>query len=201
MYAEWRTMAYQILLCTETSTLPIGMKMLWWPIYMIVISSSFLNINPIYSRRDFLLALDWVPPRSAVFVGTRIWSGVSWLCWQSVKAVWDKFRLAGIHVRCVKTSILEPQEAIQQTLTLLRGARLIAWSLRGMLTGYEAFLMLLGVSGLRPPKTRPCATLIQLVGRTTNTDFLPIEWSVCTTLWEALGWDTLRSDVLVGTRI
>ena len=38
-------------------------------------------------------------------------------------------------------------------------------------------------------------------GRDKYWDFLTAEWSVCTTLWEALGWDTLRSAVLVGTWI
>ena len=32
-------------------------------------------------------------------------------------------------------------------------------------------------------------------------NFLPVEWSVCTSFWEFLGWDTLRSVALVGTLI
>ena len=43
---------------------------------------------------------------------------------------------------------------------------------------------------LDPPNKKPCATLVRLVGHTTNTDFFPV-----------LGWDTPRSAVLVGTRI
>ena len=61
-----------------------------------------------------------------------------------------------------------------------------------MPTQPEAFLEPLNMSGPRPCarslQKRPCATLVRLVGRTTNTDFFP-----------TLDWDTPRPAVLVGT--
>ena len=69
-----------------------------------------------------------------------------------------------------------------QVLNLIREARFIIWHMRrqffsGMPIGPEVFLELLGVSRLKPSAwthlKRPCATLIRLMGRTTNTDFFP----------------------------
>ena len=103
------------------------------------------------------------------------------------------FCSAGSRSRIALTGILEPQGA---------GPTRLTW---GMPTGPEAFLELSGMSVLRPCTLThlksPCAILVRLVGRTTNTDFLPAEWSVYTTLWEALCWDTLRSAALVSTQI
>ena len=78
--------------------------------------------------------------RSAVFASRWIWSGVSWSPYQSVEAVWHGFREASIHVGCSKTGILEPQSPIPQALTFCSRTHL----------------------------KRPCATLVQLVGRKTN---------------------------------
>ena len=54
--------------------------------------------------------------QSAVLVGTQIWSGVSWFQWQSVEAVWNRFREAGIRVGRAKTVILEPQGAVPSSV-------------------------------------------------------------------------------------
>ena len=51
-----------------------------------------------------------------MFVGTQIWSGVSWFKWQLVEAVWRGFRETGINVGHAKTGILE------EGLGLLPGA-------------------------------------------------------------------------------
>ena len=59
--------------------------------------------------------------------------GMSLLRWQSVM-----------------TGILEPQGAVPQALILFGGVGFIAWRLRRMPTGSEAFLELPGVSGLQP---------------------------------------------------
>ena len=45
----------------------IIMIVLWWPIYTIMNSSSFINTNPIYSRRDFLPAV-----KSDSFISTLL---------------------------------------------------------------------------------------------------------------------------------
>ena len=58
--------------------------------------------------------------RSAVWVVTRIWPGVSWFRWQLVEA--------GIHVKRAKTCIFVPQwGTFPQTQTLFGGTRFIAW--------------------------------------------------------------------------
>ena len=118
------------------------------------------------------------------FIGARIWSDVSWFQWQpwpATSSFWGPF---------------------PQALTLLRGARFITWCLRRPFLGEcrrgPRFLGNAGrvcATALRPDpsKKRPCATLVRMVGRKTNTDILQAEWSVCTSLLEALGWDTLLS--------
>ena len=62
-------------------------------------------------------ALGWDTFQSAALVSTRIWSGV---CPGS----------SGSRSRCALTGIHEPQGAVSQALTLLGGARFIAWCLR-----------------------------------------------------------------------
>ena len=61
----------------------------------------------------------------------------------------------GSRSRFALTGILEPQVTVSHALTLLGGARFIAWRLRrpffrGMPTGPEAFLGMPSVSGTRP---------------------------------------------------
>ena len=86
-----------------------------------------------------------------------------------------------------------------QAQTLFGGARFITWRLRRPFCGEcrqgprHFWSRRTSLSyGPTPGTTwkRPYATIVRLVGRTTNTDFLP-----------ALGWDISRSAVLVGTRI
>ena len=66
-----------------------------------------------------------------------------------------------------------------QALTLLGGARFIAWrpflgKCQWSPRHFWSHQACLGYSSaLDPPKKSPCATLIRLVGQTTNTDFLP----------------------------
>ena len=88
------------------------------------------------------------------------------------------------------------------TLLDTRLARFIAWHLRCLFLGEcrwgpRHFLRMPGMFELRPcPRIhlkKPCAILVRLVERKANTNHLQAEWSVCTTLWEALGWDTFRS--------
>ena len=94
------------------------------------------------------------------------------------------------------TVILEPQgRPVPQDLNIVGRAKFIAWRPRcpffwgGMPTGPEVFLKPSGVSGLQPCarthlKKALCYThpVDGMMGRTTNTDFILAEWSVCTTL-------------------
>ena len=107
----------------------------------------------------------------AVFVGTRIWSGVSWFRWQSVKPVWQ---IPGIGR--AKIGILEPQGAVPPGSN---PHRFIAWRLRCLFLGnadraLDIFVLVkrVWVTSLRlePPKTRPCATIVRLMECTTNTN-------------------------------
>ena len=73
---------------------------------------------------------------------------------------------------------LEPQGAVSLALTLLGGVRFIAWRLRHHLLGecrrgpshfWECRTRLGYGPAPRPTLKRPCATLVRLVGRPTNT--------------------------------
>ena len=78
-----------------------------------------------------------------------------------------------------KTGILEPQGSVPQTLTLLRGARFVAWRqrcpfFRGMPTRLKAFLEPPGVSRLRPcARTHLKKALCQIRPVGGTYDFLP----------------------------
>ena len=87
--------------------------------------------------------------------------------------------------RFALTGILEPQGAVPQALTLLGGARFIAWRLRPPFLGEcrrgprhfwecRAYLGYCPAPG--PTKKWLCAILVQLVGRKTNTDNLQAAW-------------------------
>ena len=79
----------------------------------------------------------------------------------------------------LRPALLEPQEAVPQALTLSRGAMLITWRLRHpslgeCRRGLRHFWECQGYLGYSPAPghtlKRPCATLVLLVGRTTNTN-------------------------------
>ena len=97
-------------------------------------------------------------------------------------AVWK----AGIHVTRAKTGSPPASERIPQAQLLLGEVRFIAWNLRWLLVGNAygvwGLLCLPGVTGLRPcawtQLKMSCATLIRLVGRTTNTEtYAKLRWN------------------------
>ena len=96
----------------------------------------------------------WEKVRSAVLVGTWIWSSVSWFRWQSIEAVWHGFRETVIHVRRITTGIIEPQGPYPRLRPFMEGLGLLlgVWDapLWGMLIGPNVFLCSPGVFGLRP---------------------------------------------------
>ena len=124
------------------------------------------------------------------------------LGWADDKYWQPPSRVERIHYsRWDLTSMVEPHEAVSQALTLHGGVRSKAWhpslSLLGeCVEGQKHFWSTLGVSGVRPCALthlkKPCASLFWMLGRTTNTDNLQAEWSVCATPWEKLGGDALR---------
>ena len=87
----------------------------------------------------------WVTLRPAVVSTARIWSGVSHL--------WTEY--------------LEPQGSIPLTLTLLGGVRFIAWRLRRPFLG-ECRHIWAKPLHLDTPQKRSCATLVRMVGGSTN---------------------------------
>ena len=83
---------------------------------------------------------------------------------------WLWRRLVG-RSRCALTGIPEPRGPSPQALNLLGGVRFIAWHLRRSSLGEcrqgpRHF-------GSGPTKKRPCATVIRLVGQSTNTTITP----------------------------
>ena len=71
-------------------------------------------------------SISWPPGlgtlRSAVFIGTRIGSGVSWFRWLSVRAIWQGLQEANIHVTLSKTGVSRTSGgAAPHALTLLGG--------------------------------------------------------------------------------
>ena len=87
--------------------------------------------------------------------------------------------VGGSRSRCALTGILEPQEIVLPGSNLLGGAGFIAWRVKHPSLGEcrRRSPKHFGAAGrvwatalrLDPPKKRPCATHVQLVGRSINT--------------------------------
>ena len=65
--------------------------------------------NPILLSQEFPASENQGTLRLAMLVSTWIWLGMLWFYWHSVEAIWHGFQLAGIHIKCAKTSILKLQ--------------------------------------------------------------------------------------------